>query len=116
MVVAKIGSTARLSLPGGSNRGGVYIRLLAVPNSGDGKIATQTCTFLNFRSAAHAVVCVGASDQECEDATMKKVLAGIATLAFGLTLAAGSALAQSQTYPMGISSPAFGPGVSGGAR
>jgi hypothetical protein len=47
---------------------------------------------------------------------MKKVLAGIATLAFGLTLAAGSALAQSQTYPMGISSPAFGPGVSGGAR
>ena len=72
---------------------------------------------------------------------MKKVLAGIGTLAFGLTLAAGSALAQSQTtnrpsrsahsslasapyerpdvsqtYPMGISSPAFGPGVSGGAR
>ena len=44
---------------------------------------------------------------------MKKVLAGIGTLAFGLTLAAGSALAQSQTYPMGISSPAFGPGVSG---
>jgi hypothetical protein len=44
---------------------------------------------------------------------MKKVLAGIATLAFGLTLAAGSALAQSQTYPMGISSPAFGPGVPG---
>jgi len=44
---------------------------------------------------------------------MKKVLGGIATLAFGLTLAAGSALAQSQTYPMGISSPAFGPGVSG---
>ena len=47
---------------------------------------------------------------------MKKVLGGIATLTFGLTLAAGSALAQSQTYPMGISSPAFGPGVSGGAR
>jgi hypothetical protein len=47
---------------------------------------------------------------------MKKVLAGIGTLAFGLTLAAGSALAQSQTYPMGISSPAFGPGVSGDAR
>ena len=44
---------------------------------------------------------------------MKKVLAGIGTLAFGLTLAAGSALAQSQTYPMGISSPAFGPGVPG---
>jgi hypothetical protein len=44
---------------------------------------------------------------------MKKVLARIGTLAFGLTLAAGSALAQSQTYPMGISSPAFGPGVSG---
>jgi hypothetical protein len=44
---------------------------------------------------------------------MKKVLAGIGTLAFGLTLATGSALAQSQTYPMGISSPAFGPGVSG---
>jgi len=43
---------------------------------------------------------------------MKKALAGIGTLAFGLTLAAGSALAQSQTYPMGISSPAFGPGVS----
>jgi len=44
---------------------------------------------------------------------MRKVLAGIGTLAFSLTLAAGSALAQSQTYPMGINSPAFGPGVSG---
>ena len=44
---------------------------------------------------------------------MKKVLAGIGTLAFGLALAGGSALAQSQTYPMGISSPAFGPGVAG---
>jgi hypothetical protein len=116
MVVAKIGSTARLSPGGGNDQGRVHIRLLAVPNSGDGKTAAQTCTFLNFRSAGHAVVCVGASDQECEDAKMKKVLAGIGTLAFGLTLAAGSALAQSQTYPMGISSPAFGPGVSGGAR
>jgi hypothetical protein len=44
---------------------------------------------------------------------MRKVLAGLGTLALGLTLAATSALAQSQTYPMGISSPAFGPGVSG---
>ena len=44
---------------------------------------------------------------------MKKVLAGIGALAFGLALAGGSALAQSQTYPMGISSPAFGPGVAG---
>jgi hypothetical protein len=43
---------------------------------------------------------------------MRKVLACIGTLAFGITLAAGSALAQSETYPMGISSPAFGPGVS----
>ena len=44
---------------------------------------------------------------------MKKVLTGIGALAFSLTLAASSALAQSETYPMGISSPAFGPGVSG---
>ena len=43
---------------------------------------------------------------------MKKV-ACISTLAFGLALAGGSALAQSQTYPRGISSPAFGPGVAG---
>jgi hypothetical protein len=43
---------------------------------------------------------------------MRKVVAGIGTLALGLTLAAGSALAQTETYPMGISSPAFGPGVS----
>jgi hypothetical protein len=42
---------------------------------------------------------------------MRKVVAGIGTLALGLTLAAGSALAQTETYPMGISSPAFGPGV-----
>jgi len=47
---------------------------------------------------------------------MRKVVAGIGTLALGLTLAAGSALAQTETYPMGISSPAFGPGVSSGAR
>ena len=44
---------------------------------------------------------------------MRKVLVCIGTLAFGITLTAGSALAQSETYPMGISSPAFGPGVSG---
>jgi hypothetical protein len=42
---------------------------------------------------------------------MRKVVAGIGTLALGLTLAAGLALAQTETYPMGISSPAFGPGV-----
>jgi len=43
---------------------------------------------------------------------MKKV-ACISTLAFGLALAGGSALAQSQTYPMRISSQAFGAGVAG---
>jgi hypothetical protein len=40
-----------------------FVPLVAVPNSGEGKIAAQTCTSLNFRSAALAVVCVGASDQ-----------------------------------------------------
>jgi hypothetical protein len=35
-----------------------------LPNSGEGKIAAQPCTFLNFRSAALAVVCVGASDHK----------------------------------------------------
>src|SRR5205085_12663633 len=45
--------------------------------------------------------------------TMRKVIAGIGTLAVGVALTAGSALAQTQTYPMGISSPAYGPGSSG---
>jgi len=43
---------------------------------------------------------------------MKKMIAGIGTLAVGVALAS-SALAQTETYPMGISSPAFGPGPSG---
>jgi hypothetical protein len=43
---------------------------------------------------------------------MKKMIAGIGTLAVGVALAT-SALAQTETYPMGISSPAFGPGPSG---
>src|SRR5215471_3675209 len=41
----------------------VVVPLVAVPNSGQGKIAAQTCTSLNFRSAALAVFCAGASDQ-----------------------------------------------------
>ena len=44
---------------------------------------------------------------------MRKVIAGIGTLAVGVALTAGSALAQTETYPMGISSPAYGPGSSG---
>ena len=45
---------------------------------------------------------------------MKNVIAGFGTLAASVALVAGSALAQTGTYPMGISSPAYGPGVSGG--
>ncbi len=43
---------------------------------------------------------------------MRKTTIIFAALALGLTLASSSTFAQSRTYPMTISSPAFGPGVS----